>query len=145
MVKVAVFEVPPPGGELETVTEALPILGRSVEGMSAVSCELLTKAVGLAIPFQRTTDRDPSKKLLPFTVRATGCPARPVSGVIWVIIGFGLSLVMVKYTTFDHPPPDPGLKTLTGIFPAVAISAALMVALIREVFSKEVNLGLPFQ
>ena len=36
MVKVAVFEVPPPGGELETVTEAVPILGRSVEGMSAV-------------------------------------------------------------------------------------------------------------
>ena len=119
MVKVAVFEVPPPGGELETVTEAVPILGRSVEGMSAVSCELLIKAVGLAIPFQRTTDRELSKKPLPFTVRATGCPARPALGVIWVIIGCGFLLVMVKATSFDSPPPGVGLKTVTRAFPAV--------------------------
>ena len=49
-------EIPPPGGELETVTEAVPMAARSVAGMSAVSWESFTKVVGLAIPFQRTTD-----------------------------------------------------------------------------------------
>ena len=49
-------EIPPPGGELETVTEAGPIAARSAAGMSAVSWEGLTKVVGLEIPFQRTTE-----------------------------------------------------------------------------------------
>ena len=64
MVNSAGFEIPPPGGELETVTKAGPSfsLARSSAVISAVSWELSLKVVGLAIPFQRTTDRDSPKK-----------------------------------------------------------------------------------
>jgi hypothetical protein len=69
--KRAKLDVPPPG--LDTVTSAVPALATSVARMVALNCELLTKVVARALPFQFTVE--PLTNPLPFTVRAK--PALP--------------------------------------------------------------------
>src|SRR5712691_2003383 len=49
-------EVPPPGAGEKTVTCAVPLTARSVAGIAACSCVLLTNVVGRSAPFHRTTD-----------------------------------------------------------------------------------------
>src|SRR5260370_314009 len=67
------FESPPPGLGVTTVTEAVPGRVTSEAGMVAVNCELLTKVVGRAAPFQFT--REPETKPVPLTMRVK--PAAP--------------------------------------------------------------------
>src|SRR2546422_1020127 len=55
-VNVRAVEVPPPGAGLNTVTEAVPGVARSVAEMAAVSCVALTNVVVRAAPFQRTSE-----------------------------------------------------------------------------------------
>ncbi len=43
--KVSTFEAPPPGAGLNTVTEAVPAAARSVAGMTALNCVLLSRVV----------------------------------------------------------------------------------------------------
>ena len=64
--KNAVFEVPPPGAGLNTVTEPEPAAARSGAVIAAVSCVLLTKVVVRAVPFQFTME--PETNPVPFTV-----------------------------------------------------------------------------
>src|SRR5262245_21501916 len=52
----SVFDVPPPGVGLTTVMFALPALATSAAAICAVSCPLLTNAVGRGLPFQFTTE-----------------------------------------------------------------------------------------
>jgi len=64
-VKVAALEVPPPLG-FTTVTESVPAVAVSLDGMVAVRDVPDTKVVDRAEPFQSTAD--PERKPAPFTV-----------------------------------------------------------------------------
>src|SRR4029453_5044438 len=76
--KKSVFDVPPPGAEVTTVTGRWPA-APSV-GIWAVSRVELTNAVVRATPFHHTTDC-PLTNPLPFTVRVkAGAPAAAESG-----------------------------------------------------------------
>ena len=79
-------------------------------------------------PFQRTVDE--LTKLVPLTVSVKAAPpAVAEEGLRLVIVGTGLSDgLIVKVIPFEVPPPGVGLKTVTVAVPAVAISAAGMLA-----------------
>ena len=66
MVKVSVFEVPPPGAGVETVTEAVPLAAMSALAICACSWVLDTKVVGRAVPFHFTVESE--VKFVPLTV-----------------------------------------------------------------------------
>ncbi|HEX8896424.1 MAG TPA: hypothetical protein VF783_24100, partial [Terriglobales bacterium] len=70
--KKATFDVPPSGPGLTTVTEAVRAVAISESVMFAVSFDVLTDVVGVALPFQCTTDSD--TKPVPLTVRVNPTP-----------------------------------------------------------------------
>jgi hypothetical protein len=70
--KKTVFDRPPPGPGLETVTEAVPAVAMSEAATATVNCEPLTKVVGLELPFQFTTE--PETKPVPLTVSVKPVP-----------------------------------------------------------------------
>src|SRR6185436_6618450 len=71
--KVRLPDVPPPGAGLTTVTVAVPAAAKSLAGIVAISCVLLTKAVGRGLLFQRTSEL--ATKFDPLTVSVM--PPRP--------------------------------------------------------------------
>jgi hypothetical protein len=89
------FDVPPPGLGLTTVTEAVPMLAMSEARMLAVSRELLTKVVVRGLPFHFTTE--PETNPVPFTVSVNpaepGLTASGTSG--WLIRGTGFAVPVV--------------------------------------------------
>ena len=90
MVNGNAVEVPPPGAGEKTVTCAVPLTARSVAGIAAESCVLLTKVVGRLAPFQRTTDA--ATKPLPEATSVT--PAAPVIAPLGVSeLSFGLGRI----------------------------------------------------
>src|SRR4029077_15565890 len=78
MVNGNAVDVPPPGAGEEIGTCAVPLTARSVAGIAACSCVLLTKVVGRSAPFQRTTDA--ATKPLP--VAASVNAATPVGALL---------------------------------------------------------------
>ena len=127
MVKVIALEVPPPGALLRTVTLAVPPVAMSAALMLAVNWVLDTYVVVRFDPFQRTVDT-PLTKPVPFTVRVKADPpAVADAGLKLVMVGTGL-LLIVNVSVFDVPPPGALLNTVTLAVPAVAMSAALMLA-----------------
>lgn len=143
MVKVTAPDVPPPGVGLKTVTLALPPVATSAAVILAVSCVLLPpNEVVRLLPFHRTTEF--AKKLVPVTVSVKALlPATTVLGARVVRVGDGL--LMVKVSALDVPPPRVGLKTVTLAVPALAKSAAGIVALICVALPKIVVRSAPFQ
>ena len=140
--KVAVLDVPPPGAGLKTVTFAVPAVAMSVAGMLAVSRVSLTYVVVRSLPFQRRTE--PLTKFVPLTVRANAePPAMALAGLRLVIVGAGL--LIEKVAALDVPPPGAGLKTVTLADPAVAMSAAGMLAERWVSLTYVVTRSLPFQ
>lgn len=74
MVNVCALDVPPPGGGLTTVTEAVPGDATSAAVTVAVSCVEETNAVVREVAPQRTVEVE--TKLVPFTVMVNdGHPA----------------------------------------------------------------------
>ena len=125
IVKVTEFEVPPPGGGLTTVTDAVPAVATFAAGTIAVSLIEETNVVVRAKPFQLTVEVE--TKLVPFTVRANwALPAMVEAGLIDVMVGSGLLIVNV--TELDVPPPGGGLTTVMDAVPAVATFAAGTIA-----------------
>src|SRR5436190_1922588 len=119
------FDVPPPGGALNTVTRAVPAVRRSVAGIAALSCVAETYVVGRSAPFQRTTE--PATKFVPVTVSVKPeAPAWTRFGLSPVVAGTGF--VIVKACALDVPPPGAELNTVIGAVPAVAMSAGEIVA-----------------
>src|SRR5207253_2827922 len=119
MTRLAEFDVPPPGGALNTVTRAVPAVRRSVAGIAALSCVGETYVVGRAVPFQRTTE--PATKFVPVTVSVKPeARAWTRFGLSPVVAGTGF--VIVNVCAFDVPPPGAGLTTVTCSVPAVARS-----------------------
>src|SRR5438045_3600152 len=103
MLKLAVFEVPPPGDGLKTVRVAL------------------ANTVARSAPFQRTTDA--AMKPLPLTVRTNAePPATADAGLTLLRVGAGLGAVTPKLTALEVPPPGEGLKTVTEALPALEMS-----------------------
>jgi len=126
IVKVWAADVPPPGVGVETVTEAVPALLRSLAGTTAVSCVLLTYVVDRAAPFQFTVEL--LRKFVPVTVSGkASLPARALVGLILLRTGFGL--LIVKVWAADVPPPGLGLKAVTEAVPGLVRSPAGTVAL----------------
>ncbi len=76
MVNVIVFETPPPGDGLLTLTPAVPDVAISAAVIAAVNCPLLTKVVVRGDPFHCTLEVD--MKLDPLTVRLKLAPPAAV-------------------------------------------------------------------
>src|SRR6266850_2106302 len=72
IVNVWALDVSPPGAGLNTVTDAVPAVARSVVGMDAVTWDAETNIVVRSAPFQRTID--PLMKFVPFTVNVNAAP-----------------------------------------------------------------------
>jgi hypothetical protein len=122
IVKEAGAELTP---ELDTVIDADPAEAISENGMVAVSCVALTKAVPRAEPFQSTTE--PFTKLVPFTVRVTpdGLHDEVVGGDKEVMAGG----TIVNGTCPEVPPPGPSVNISTWAVPMARKSDAGIVAL----------------
>ena len=127
---------------MKTVTLALPPVATSAAVMLAESCVLLPNVVVRLLPFHRTTEF--AKKLVPLTVSVKALlPATTVLGARLVRVGDGL--LMVKVNALVVPPPRVGLKTVTLAVPALAKSAAGIVALNCVALPKVVVRSAPFQ
>ena len=141
IVKLAEFDVPPPGAGFTTVTIAEPLLAMSVAGMAAVNCVALPKVVVRALPFHRTVE--PFTKPLPFTIKVNAAPP-VVAEFGFNVVMPGVGLLMVKVAAAEVPPPGAGLFTVTLAVPAVAMSLAGMAAVNCVALPKVVVRGLPF-
>jgi hypothetical protein len=125
---VCVLDVPPPGAGVNTVIDALPALAISAAVIAAVNWVDEPKVVVRLLPFMRTTD-EPFTKPVPFTVSEKDAPPAVTDvGEMLVVVGAGFVDVMVKVCALDVPPPGVGVNTVTEPLPALAISAAVMVA-----------------
>jgi hypothetical protein len=141
IVNVNEFDVPPPGVGFKTVIAAVPELAMSAAVIAAVNCVALTNVVVRALPFHCAVD--PLMKLVPVNVSVNAAPPAPVDvGEIDVSVGTGFGAVIVNVSTFDVTPDGApcgrrlfaplkitvGVNTCTEADPAVAISAAVMLA-----------------
>src|SRR5690348_4565560 len=88
MLKTAIFDTPPPGAGVNTVTLALPAFTISELPILTVKDELLANVVGRAAPFHNTSDLD--VKLWPVTVSVKPAPPEELDdGLRAVIVGDG--------------------------------------------------------
>ena len=95
--------------------------------MAAVNCELLTNVVARVLSFQFTSA--PETNPVPFTVRTNAAvPAVAFPGESELIVGTGFGALITKAALPEVPPPGAALNTVTCAVPAVAISAAAMLA-----------------
>ena len=117
--------VPPPGPGFETNTRNVPIVVRSLAGITARTWLLLSKKVVRApVPFQRTPEVE--TKLVPVTVMVNWAePTSTLAGESSVTLGLGL--LTAKGNPLDSPPP-PELKTVTVKVPPRATSDARICA-----------------
>jgi hypothetical protein len=100
----------------------------SAAAIVAVNCVALSNVVVFETPPNFTTA--PETKPVPFTVRVKAAPPAVVlGGESDVIVKFEV-LLIVKVWAFDVPPPGAGFVTVTLTGPAVAISAAVIAAVI---------------
>jgi hypothetical protein len=125
IVKVWALEVPPPGAGFTTVTEAVPAVAISATVIVAVNWVGETYVVVRPEPFQFTAETE--TKPLPFTVSANPAPpAVAEAGLRPVVASTGLLIVNVW--ALEVPPPGAGFTDVTEAVPAVAMSAAVIVA-----------------
>ena len=142
-VNVSGADVPPPGAGVATVTGTAPAFAMSAATMETRSSVLLTKVVGRPTPFHRTTDE--LTKLLPVTASVKSAPpATALLGLRAVATGVGFGATIVNVSAADVPPPGAGVATVTGTEPAVAMSAAVIVARSSVALTKVVERGAPF-
>ncbi len=106
MVKVDVFELPPPGAGLVTVTAGVPVEAMLAAGMAAVNCVELTKVVAGADPPKLTVEF--ATKFVPTIVSVKAPPPGTVQlGEIVVIVGVALDPPDVGCLIDDGPVPPP--------------------------------------
>jgi len=103
-VRVATFDVPPPGAGFVTVTLKVPAVPISEARIAAVTCVPLTTVVVREFPLKFTTA--PLTKPVPFTVSVNAAPpAAAVLGESVVIVGAGLLFVSDKFAGVLAPAP----------------------------------------
>jgi hypothetical protein len=141
-VKDEVPDVPPPGAGLVTVTLNEPAAAISAAVMDAVNFVPLTNVVVAAVPLKFTTEDE--TKLVPFTVRVKAAvPAVALVGESEAMVGTGLFTANGEVP--DVPPPGAGFVTVTLNEPAVAISAAVIVAVTWVALTKLVVVAVPLK
>jgi len=116
IVNVTEFDVPPAGGGLTTVMDAVPAVATFAAGTIAVSLIEDTNVVVRTEPFQLTVEVETN--LVPFTVKVNcALPAVVEVGLIEVMVGTGLLIVRVSVAL----PVPPALVALmvTLYVPAV--------------------------
>jgi hypothetical protein len=101
--KFTVFEVPPPGAGLFTVTAAVPAEAMVAAGIAAVSCVEPTNVVVRAVPAKLTTEAETKFVPLTVSVKPAALPATALVGEITVIVGTGLPPPPIEAV----PPPHP--------------------------------------
>ena len=107
IVNVTEFDVPPAGGGLTTVMDAVPAVATLAAGTIAVSLIEDTNVVVRAEPFQLTVEVETN--LVPFTVKVNcALPAVVEVGLIEVMVGTGLLIVRVSVAL----PVPPALVAL---------------------------------
>jgi hypothetical protein len=118
-----------PTPEFDTVIAAVPAEAISDDGIEAVSCVALTKAVARGEPFQSTTE--PFTKFVPVTVSVN--PDGLHDGVVFDDVVEEVSDVIVgakieNEIPLEAPPPGPWVKASTVAVPAARKSVAGIVA-----------------
>jgi hypothetical protein len=93
--KFTVFEVPPPGAGLVTVTAAVPAEVIAAAGMAAVNRVELTNVVVRAPPAKLTTEAETKFVPLTVSVKPAALPATALVGEIAPIMGTGLPLLPI--------------------------------------------------
>jgi hypothetical protein len=92
IVRSVLFEIPPPGLGVTTVTGKVPALVNCVAGITAVNWVELPKVVTSEVPLSCTVDC--GVKLVPVTVRiVSGLPASTAVGEIELRLGAGFTTV----------------------------------------------------
>src|SRR3990172_5450272 len=123
-VNLSVFDSPPSGTSLNTVTRPGSGMSRSAEKMSAVSCVALPNVVVRSSPFQRTTDVGMNPLPLTVSVKA-GSSAVAVSGESDVMSGTGLVALEVMVTlTLSETAKAFILARMVSRQPPVTVSQA---------------------
>ena len=125
------------------ITSAVPTVVRSEEGRVAFRLVLLTKVVGRAFPFQRTTEVE--TRFCPVTlIVADGPPTVRLAGDAWLSTGLS-EPTTVNVEKFEVPPPGEGVITFTLEGPGCARSLAEMVAINSVALTNVVGSTAPFQ
>ena len=102
MVNVCALDVPPPGGGLTTVTEAVPGDATSAAVTVAVTCVEETNVVASVVAFHFTVEVE--TKFVPFTVRVKSVlPVVTQFRLIEVVVGTGL-LMVISSVAVPVPP-----------------------------------------
>jgi hypothetical protein len=110
---------------LNTVILNVPAVVKSLPGIVALNCVLLTKVVTRSAPLNLTTDAE--TKFVPFTVIVNSAsPTVLLSGEMLFVVGTGLFTVNV--CAVEVPPPGVGLNTVILNVPAVVKSLSGIVA-----------------
>lgn len=127
------FDVPPPGGRLNTCTCNVPAAARSAWVSIMVSWVLLLNPVVRALPLTLMIEAELKPVPLTATERLV-CPVAVVFGESELSVGCALEIENPK--VFDAPPPGGGFSTPTCAKPAEAISVesieACKVVLLRN-------------
>src|SRR6266404_29508 len=139
---VCAAEVPPPGVEVTTVTEAVPVVAMSAAVIAAVSWMALTNVVVRAAPFHCTVL--PLTKPVPLTVSVKAAPPT-VALVGDTDVSVGAGLFSENACAAVVPPPGVGVTTVTLAVPAAAMSAAVIAAVSWMGLTKVVVRVAPFQ
>jgi hypothetical protein len=119
IVKVAAFDVPPPGVGLNTVTDALPIVATSEAEIGALSDVELPNVVVRLEPSQRMTA--PGTKPVPVTVKVK--PAEPAAA----LLGFSAVMAGVGLLTVNA-----ALSPAASAFPVVRVARTITPASATE-------------
>lgn len=127
IVKLTVFEVPPPGAGFVTPTLTVPEAAMSAAGMSATSCDPPINAVATGMPFHSTAEV--STKPEPFTVSSKSAPPEAVrDGESPETPGVGLLGPAIGKLMDCDAITSPGVFTATLPDPGCAISSWLIAA-----------------
>lgn len=138
--KKSVFDKPPPGPGVKTMTGNVAAAMMSAAATNVCNWLLLTNVVVRSVPFQRTTDV--GRKPVPVIVNVK--PAAPAatnavpSGCAIKLIA-GAGLLIVRIIALERPPPGAGLNTSIWAVPAVAMSAAAMTVCNEKLETKVVT------
>jgi hypothetical protein len=142
ILKLIAFDVPPPGVGFVTVTGGVLTVVMSLARIAAVNCVALTNVVTRPAPLKFTTEFETNP--VPVTVNVNA-PVLTVVPVGESVASVGSGLFTVNVAAFDVPPTGAGLKTVIEGVPVLAMSAAVIAAVICVADPNVVTRGEPLK